>query len=90
LVGDRDDAERAAIVLEVIEETCDPSETLAVGVLIDSVPATSWKVAGVAEPAGSAVTPARAAKVLARSRNFRMSRVDPSLGEQAGKADAIV
>jgi len=29
------------IVLEVTEETCDPSETPAVGALIDSVPAIS-------------------------------------------------
>jgi hypothetical protein len=60
------------IVLEEIEETCDPRDTLAVGALIASVPATNWKVAGVAEPAGSAITAARAAKVLARNRSFRM------------------
>jgi hypothetical protein len=60
------------MTLDVIEETCEPSETLAVGVLMDSVPATSSKVAGVAEPAGSAVRPAKAVRVLARSKNFRM------------------
>jgi hypothetical protein len=62
------------MVLEVTEETCDPSETLAVGVLMESVPAINWKVAGVAEPAGRALTPARAAKELARNKSFRMWR----------------
>ena len=61
-----------AIVLAVIDETCEPSETLAVGVLMDSVPATSWKLVGVAEPAGSALVPARAAKALAKNRSFRI------------------
>jgi len=62
-----------AIVLEVIEETCDPSETLAVGVLIDKVPATRLKVAGVAEPAGRALAPTSVAKMLAMRRYFRIS-----------------
>jgi hypothetical protein len=80
-----------AMVLEAIEETCEPSDTLAVGVLIDSVPATSWKVAGVAEPAGSAVAPARAANVLARNRSFRiLSWPFFRWREQAGKAAAFV
>jgi hypothetical protein len=61
------------IVLAEVEETCDPSETLAVGELIESVPAINWKVAGVAELAGKALRPARAARVLARNRSFRMS-----------------
>ena len=61
------------MVLEVTEETCEPRETPAVGVLMDSVPATNWKVAGVAEPAGRAATPARAANAQARNRSFRMS-----------------
>jgi hypothetical protein len=60
------------MVLDVTEETCDPSETLAVGVLMDRRPASRVKLVGVAEPAGSAVRPARAAKVLARSRSFRI------------------
>ena len=59
-------------MLELFEATCDPSDTLPVGALIESAPAVSVKVAGVAAPAGNAVAAASAAKVLARSKSFRM------------------
>jgi hypothetical protein len=64
------------IVLELLAATCDPSDTLPVGALIDSAPAVSSKVAGVAAPPGRAVAAATVAMVLAKTRSFRIF-VDP-------------
>jgi hypothetical protein len=44
------------IELDVVEATCDPSDTLADGVLIDNAPAVSAKVIGVAAEAGGVVS----------------------------------
>jgi hypothetical protein len=53
-------------VLELFEDICEPSDTLPVGALIDSTPpAVKVNVAGVAAPAGKAVTPASMQKVQA-------------------------
>jgi hypothetical protein len=62
------------IVLELtVEAACVPSETLAVGALIDSVPAVvKVKVAGVIAAAESAVAAATVAQAMATSKNFRM------------------
>jgi hypothetical protein len=75
-----------AIVLDVTEEVCDPRETLAVGALMDNVPATSVNVTGVVAPAGRAITAASVAAVLRSSKKFRMSsrpffRLDSKLGQ---------
>ena len=72
------------IVLDVIKETCDPSDTLSVGVLIDNVPASSVKVAGVAAPAGITVVMATVVKAQARRRGFRMKGSFVRSWEQAG------
>jgi hypothetical protein len=60
---------RPEIVLELVEATCDPSDTLPVGALIDNAPAVSVKVAVVSAPAGSTATAASAAQVLPISKN---------------------
>ena len=63
------------MVLELTEAPCDPSDTLAVGALMDSAPGVSVKVVGLeASAAGAARAAAarNAAVVLARSKNFRM------------------
>ncbi len=65
-------------MLELVAATCDPSDTLAVGALIDKAPAVSVKVAGVAAPAGKAtraVVAARKETAPARHRScFMVSR----------------
>jgi hypothetical protein len=65
------------IVLERVDATCDPSDTLPVGALIESVPAVRVKLAVVVALAGGAaavaVAASTAAAVLASSRNFRIS-----------------
>jgi hypothetical protein len=62
------------IVLELFDTACVPSDTLDVGALIDRPPAVRLNVAGVAATAGAATAAATVAKVLARSRNFRIVR----------------
>ncbi len=91
LVGDGDDTERAAIVLELVEATCVPSDTLPVGALIDSAPAVSVKLAGVAAPAGRAVATPSVATRMARSKNFRiMSRPFVGGESKVGKEHASI
>jgi hypothetical protein len=60
------------IMLEVVEATCDPRETAAVGALIDSAPAVSVKLTGVAAAAGRAVAAVSVTTVPARTRSFRI------------------
>jgi hypothetical protein len=48
------------IVLAVVDAICDPSETLAVGALIESPPAVSVNEVGVSAPAGTASAEAAA------------------------------
>ena len=62
------------IVLELVDATCDPSDTLAVGALIDNPPAVSEKVAGVIAPAGKAVTAASTAKAVLKRKKCRIFR----------------
>jgi hypothetical protein len=63
------------IVLDVVEANCDPSDTPAVGALIDRAPAVSVNVAGVAAPIGTAgrkVAAVRRTTALARNTGFRI------------------
>jgi hypothetical protein len=61
------------IVLEVVDATCDPSETVSpVGALIESPPAVRVKLVGVIAWAGSAVVAASAVAALARSKKVRI------------------
>jgi hypothetical protein len=60
------------IVLEVFETVCVPSETLAVGALIDSPPAVRLNVAGVVAPAGRANAAVSVANEPARRKNLRI------------------
>jgi hypothetical protein len=60
------------IVLEVFETVCVPSDTLAVGALIDSPPAVRLNVAGVVALAGRANAAVTVASVPARSKNLRI------------------
>jgi hypothetical protein len=46
---------RPMMMLDVVEATCDSSETLAVGELMESAPAVGVDVLGVAAPVGTAV-----------------------------------
>jgi hypothetical protein len=69
------------IVLELLEASWVPSDTLPVGALIDSPPAVSSKEAGVAAPAGRLVAAVRVAAMLASSRNLRIR--DPSIERPA-------
>jgi len=61
------------MVLELVAATCDPSDTLAEGALIESAPAVKVNVAGVTAATGRAVTAAAVANALARRTNFDMS-----------------
>jgi len=55
LIRDGDNAERTCIVPDVVDATCEPRDTLAVGALIESAPAVSVKEAGVAAAADKTV-----------------------------------
>jgi hypothetical protein len=59
-------------VLELFEATCVPSDTLAVGALIDSAPAVTSKVVGVAAPAGKADVAESTLSVPARRKSLRI------------------
>jgi hypothetical protein len=78
-------------VCELAEATCDaPSGTLADGALIESAPASNVKVIGVfAAEAGREAARASVAKVLARSRYFRIGRAFFVGGRDAGKARLV-
>jgi hypothetical protein len=60
------------IVLGLVDATCEPSETLAVGALIESAPAVNVNVVGVAAPTGAAAAMASTAKMLARIKKLRI------------------
>jgi hypothetical protein len=59
------------IVLAVVDATCVPSETPAVGALVESVPDVSVKDAGVTAPAGTTMPTVRAPAVVRRRTSFR-------------------
>ena len=78
------------IVLELVEATCDPSDTLPVGALIDSPPAVSVKATGVPAPADNAVVVASIAKLIPRNKSLRiMSRPFSDVRAEAGRALAL-
>ena len=58
------------IVLALVDATCEPSETLPVGALIESAPAVSVKLAGVTAPAGMTIAAPRMAKVPTMRKSF--------------------
>ena len=60
------------IVLALVDDTCEPSDTLSVGVLIERAPAVSVNVIGVAADADGAdrSTADNAKAALAAPRNF--------------------
>ena len=58
------------IVLALVDATCEPSETLPVGALMESAPAVRVKLAGVAAPAGRTIAAATMAKVPTMSKSF--------------------
>ena len=58
-------------MLDVVEATCEPSETPVVGALIESVPEVSVKDAGVEAPAGTTMQMLKALSVAPRRTNFR-------------------
>jgi hypothetical protein len=73
------------MVLEVVEANCDPRETPAVGALIDSAPAVSVNVAGVAAATGTVareVVAARTTTALAMNTKFRI--VEPLSDARVG------
>jgi hypothetical protein len=60
------------IVNELFETDCVPSDTLLVGALSVIPPAVRSKVAGVAAPAGRAVTTASVANMLTTGKSLRI------------------
>jgi hypothetical protein len=82
---------RPLIVLELVEATCDPSETVPVGALIESPPAVSEKVAVVAAPAGRAAAAAKQATRPASSKDFVAIAVTfPFRDENGGRTQFII
>jgi hypothetical protein len=67
------------IVLVLVEATCDPSETLPVGALIDNAPAVSVKVAAVVARAGAALPAANAEAAPTSTASMRTVRRSNSL-----------
>jgi hypothetical protein len=60
------------ITLEVVDATCEPSETPAVGALIESVPDVRVKDAGVEAPAGRTRPTVTAPSAVRKRAHFRV------------------
>ena len=78
------------IVLDEVEETSDPSETLNVGALMDNAPAVSVKVMGVAAETGGAysINPMTANAALNKQRNLVLISNPPTAAEV--RAEAVI
>ncbi len=71
-VRNRDGTSEPDITLEVVDATCEPSETPAIGALIESVPDVRVKDAGVEAPAGRTMPTVTAPSAVKRSTHFRI------------------